>query len=147
MERVDGKIAIVTGANSGLGLETAKALVQKGAKVILAVRDRSKGEEAKKQIVSQTAEGAADNLAVMELNLGSLVSVKAFAESYQQSYDRLDLLINNAGVMIPPYSTTEDGFELQFGTNHLGHFALTGLLLPVLKKTGTWGQFLRPTRK
>ncbi|RSK28499.1 SDR family NAD(P)-dependent oxidoreductase [Bacillus sp. HMF5848] len=135
MKRVDDKVAIVTGANSGLGLETAKALVQNGAHVILAVRNSSKGNEAKKWIISQTSNEAVTKVIVMELNLGSLASVKTFAESFQQSFDRLDLLINNAGVMIPPYGKTADGFELQFGTNHLGHFALTGLLLPMLKKT------------
>lgn len=132
---LDNKVAIITGANSGLGLETAKALILKGAHVILAVRNVQKGEEAKKDLIEKTNTGLASRLTVMSLDLGDLQSVKEFAEGYQQRFEQLDLLINNAGVMFPPYSKTKDGFELQFGTNHLGHFALTAHLIPVLKKT------------
>ncbi|NEY72794.1 SDR family NAD(P)-dependent oxidoreductase [Bacillus mesophilus] len=135
MSSQEGKIAIITGANSGLGLETAKALVERGANVILAVRNLSKGEEAKQFIISQTKTEFSSRLVVMSLDLGDLQSIKRFAESFQATYNQLHMLINNAGVMVPPFSKTKDGFELQFGTNHLGHFALTGLLLPVLKKT------------
>lgn len=135
IKRLDDKIAIVTGANSGLGIETAKALFQKGAFVILAVRSIDKGEEAKKWMISQSNVDANAGIEVMELDLGNLASIHKFAESYLRNHKKLDLLINNAGVMIPPYGKTADGFETQFGTNHLGHFALTGLLLPVLKRS------------
>ncbi|MCV7432138.1 SDR family NAD(P)-dependent oxidoreductase [Mycolicibacterium bacteremicum] len=116
-----GRTAVVTGANTGLGLETAKALAARGARVVLAVRDLDKGKRAAGQI--------AGDVTVQELDLGSLDSVRAAAAELRTAHDRIDLLINNAGVMTPPRSTTADGFELQFGTNHLGHFALTGLLL------------------
>jgi len=117
-----GKTAIVTGASSGIGLATAKALVAHGARVILAVRDEAKGRNAAK---AMPGPGGAE---VAVLDLASLDSVRAFARDW--SRQPVDLLINNAGVMIPPLSRTADGFELQFGTNHLGHFALTNLLLP-----------------
>lgn len=129
---VKGKRVIITGANSGIGFEAAKAFAQKGAEVILAVRNVQKGKQA---IESIKKENPLATLVVMELNLSDLASVKDFAQSFSKLYNSLDLLINNAGVMIPPYQKTKDGFELQFGTNHLGHFALTGLLLPLLKKT------------
>ena len=120
-----GKTAIVTGASSGIGLATAKALVAHGARVILAVRDEAKGRNAAK---AMPGPGGAE---VAVLDLASLDSVRAFARDW--SRQPVDLLINNAGVMIPPLSRTADGFELQFGTNHLGHFALTNLLLPNVK--------------
>jgi NAD(P)-dependent dehydrogenase (short-subunit alcohol dehydrogenase family) len=120
-----GKTVIVTGANSGIGHAAAAALATAGATVVLAVRDRAKGEEAAATITGTTE--------VRPLDLASLDSVRAFAASWQGS---IDLLINNAGVMIPPLSRTADGFELQFGTNHLGHFALTNLLLPHVAATG-----------
>lgn len=121
-----GRIAVVTGANTGLGLETAKALAARGASVVLAVRNLDKGEQAAATIT--TASPGAD-VTVQRLDLSSLDSVRAAAADLRTAYDRIDLLINNAGVMYTPRSTTADGFELQFGTNHLGHFALTGLLL------------------
>ena len=127
-----GRTAIVTGSSSGIGFETARVLANKDAKVIIAVRNLEKGEKAADKIRGQYS--AAD-VEVMELDLANLESVKKFAENYKTRYDKLDLLINNAGVMIPPYSKTADGFELQFGTNHLGHFALTGLLLEMVIKT------------
>ena len=127
-----GKIAIVTGASSGIGYETARVLANKSAKVIIAVRNPQKGESALEKI---KAENAKADVSVMIVDLADLKSVEKFAKEYQKKYDRLDLLINNAGVMVPPYSKTADGFELQFGTNHLGHYALTGHLVDVLKKT------------
>jgi NAD(P)-dependent dehydrogenase (short-subunit alcohol dehydrogenase family) len=117
-----GQTAIVTGASSGIGTATAKALIAHGARVILAVRDEAKGRNAAK---AMPGPGGAE---VAVLDLASLDSVRAFARDW--SRQPIDLLINNAGVMIPPLSRTADGFELQFGTNHLGHFALTTLLLP-----------------
>lgn len=127
-----GKTAIITGANSGLGLETAKIFARQGAQVILAVRDIEKGKTAKQEITEESSQAAVE---VMKLDLSDLDSVRAFAENVISRFDSLDLLINNAGVMTPPYSKTKDGFELQFGSNHLGHFALTGLLLPLLLHT------------
>lgn len=121
-----GRLAIITGANTGLGFETAKALAAKGARVVLAVRNLEKGKRAVAEIV---AEVPAADLELQELDLGSLASVRAAADQIRSNHDRIDLLINNAGVMYPPKQTTEDGFEMQLGTNHLGHFAFTGLLL------------------
>ena len=121
-----GRVAIVTGSNTGLGYETARVLAQRGADVVLAVRDTGKGETAAATI-RQSAPSA--NVTVHALDLGSLDSVRTSGAELAAAYPRIDLLINNAGVMYPPKSTTKDGFELQFGTNHLGHFALTGLLL------------------
>jgi NAD(P)-dependent dehydrogenase (short-subunit alcohol dehydrogenase family) len=125
-----GRIAIVTGANSGIGLDAARVLARAGAHVVLACRDAAKGETAAASIRSEVS-GA--DLELASLDLASLQSVHEFADGY--AHDRLDLLINNAGVMVPPYRKTADGFELQFGTNHLGHFALTGRLLDRLLKT------------
>ena len=127
-----GKVAIVTGANSGIGFETARVLAENGAKVIMAVRTVEKGETAANEI-KQNSPNA--DVRVMKLDLADLSSVKSFAETFKKEFSQLDLLINNAGVMIPPYTKTKDGFELQFGTNHLGHFALTAQLLDVLKNT------------
>jgi len=121
-----GRVAVVTGANTGLGLETAKALAARGARVVLAVRNLEKGKEAAATITAATP-GA--DVTLQELDLSSLESVRAAAAELRSQHDQIDLLINNAGLMYPPKSTTEDGFEMQFGTNHLGHFALTGLLL------------------
>jgi NAD(P)-dependent dehydrogenase (short-subunit alcohol dehydrogenase family) len=121
-----GRVAVVTGANTGLGYETAAALAAKGAHVVLAVRNLDKGKDAAARI-AQTTPGAKVDL--QELDLTSLDSVRAAAEQLKSDHDAIDLLINNAGVMFTPKSTTKDGFELQFGTNHLGHFAFTGLLL------------------
>ena len=121
-----GRTAVVTGANTGLGYETAAALAAKGAHVVLAVRNIDKGSDAAARIADANP-GA--SVAVQELDLTSLDSVRTAAEQLRSKHDAIDLLINNAGVMFTPKSTTKDGFELQFGTNHLGHFALTGLLL------------------
>lgn len=130
-----GRIAVVTGANTGLGLETAKALAAKGAHVVLAVRNLDKGKAAIDWIARTVSES---DLELQQLDLGSLESVRTAAAEIKDKHDRIDLLINNAGVMTPPKQTTADGFELQFGTNHLGHFALTGLLLDrLLPVTGS----------
>ncbi len=125
-----GRTAIVTGANSGLGLITALELARKGANVVLACRNLGKGETARREIEAAVP-GAPVELE--ELDLSSLDSVRAFAERFRAGHQGLDLLINNAGVMAPPRQRTADGFELQFGTNHLGHFALTGLLVDSLE--------------
>lgn len=127
-----GKTIIVTGANAGVGFETALALYEKGAHVILAGRNLIKVEEAIGRIKKINGTGSAEAGA---LDLASLQSVRQFAESYIQNHKQLDLLINNAGVMIPPTSKTNEGYELQFGVNFLGHFALTGYLYPLLEKT------------
>jgi NAD(P)-dependent dehydrogenase (short-subunit alcohol dehydrogenase family) len=124
-----GRIAIVTGANSGIGFETAKALAGKGAAVIMACRDLDKGRAALDVITDAHPDATVE---LMRLDLGELASIRSFAEAFAQGYPRLDLLVNNAGVMVPPRGETAEGFETQFGTNHLGHFALTGLLLPAL---------------
>jgi NAD(P)-dependent dehydrogenase (short-subunit alcohol dehydrogenase family) len=121
-----GRVAIVTGANSGLGLITARELARAGAQVVLACRNQEKGRAALAE-VERAATGPAPELET--LDLASLESVRAFAQRFRATHDGLDLLINNAGVMAAPRRTTADGFELQFGTNHLGHFALTDLLL------------------
>jgi NAD(P)-dependent dehydrogenase (short-subunit alcohol dehydrogenase family) len=117
-----GRVAVITGANSGIGLAAARELARAGARVVMAVRNVAKGNEAAASITNGQVE-------VLELDLADLASVRAFAEGYDGD---VDLLINNAGVMAPPRRLTKDGFESQFGTNHLGHFALTGLLLPRL---------------
>ncbi|SDE41612.1 SDR family NAD(P)-dependent oxidoreductase [Auraticoccus monumenti] len=116
-----GRVAVVTGANTGLGFETARMLAERGATVVLAVRDVGKGERAAARIEGEVA--------VQELDLTSLDSIRSAAADLRAAHPRIDLLVNNAGVMFPPRQTTADGFELQLGTNHLGHFALTGLLL------------------
>ncbi|KRQ28002.1 short-chain dehydrogenase [Mycobacteroides chelonae] len=121
-----GRVAIITGANTGLGLETARALAAAGAQVVLAVRDLDKGAAAVEEIGKTTPAG---NLALQRLDLSSLSDIRSAAEQLGDQYPQIDLLINNAGVMYPPKGNTADGFELQFGTNHLGHFALTALLL------------------
>ena len=127
-----GRVVIVTGSSSGIGFEAARALLNKNAKVIIAVRNTEKGIAAANKI--KKANNSAD-VEFMLLDLASLDSIHQFANNFKGKYNRLDLLINNAGVMIPPYSKTSDGFELQFGTNHLGHFALTGLLIDLINKT------------
>ena len=125
-----GRIALVTGANSGLGLETARALAQGGATVLLACRQRSRGEAVRQQLLPLARAG----LEVIDLDLADLASVAAAASQVQREFGRLDLLINNAGVMAPPRRLSRDGHELQFAVNHLGHFALTTALLPLLKQ-------------
>ncbi len=128
-----GRIAIVTGANSGLGLETVLGLARRGAQVILACRDQARTEAAMAGIRGRLPAARID---FMPLDLASLASVAAFAEQARARLGRLDLLVNNAGVMALPLRRTADGFEMQVGTNHLGHFALTGRLLPLIEQTG-----------
>ncbi|MFW9915620.1 MAG: oxidoreductase [Candidatus Thorarchaeota archaeon] len=124
-----GKVAVVTGANSGTGLQASKVLASKGAEVIMACRSMEKGEKAAAEVCQEYPD---TTVKVMRLDLADLSSVRSFAEEFNQTYSSLDILLNNAGVMQTPYYKTADGFELQFGTNHLGHFALTGLLLKPL---------------
>jgi len=123
---LSGKTIIVTGGNSGIGYEAADQLAAHGAHVVLACRDVQKAQTAAETIRSRHLAAAIE---IMELDLASLASVRAFAEAFRGRHQRLDTLCNNAGVMALPYRKTADGFEMQFGTNHLGHFALTGLLL------------------
>lgn len=127
-----GRTAVVTGAGSGIGRETARVLARKGAHVVLAVRDREKGEAARADITGSEPQA---KVAVQHLDLASLKSVATFADEFGAAHRRLDLLFNNAGVMVPPFGHTADGFEQQFGINHLGHFALTGRLLALLRRT------------
>jgi protochlorophyllide reductase len=127
-----GKVVLITGANSGIGYESAIAFARKGARVIMACRSLEKGEQARQDLLKLVPGAQVDLVA---LDLGSLQSVKTLAENFNGCYDRLDILMNNAGIMIPPYGKTVDGFETQFGTNHLGHFALTGLVLNKLLET------------
>jgi NAD(P)-dependent dehydrogenase (short-subunit alcohol dehydrogenase family) len=124
-----GRTAVITGANSGIGLEAARFLAARGARVVLACRDEGRAAAAAADIAGSLAGTEVETL---PLDLSSLESVRAAAEEIRSRYPRLDLLVNNAGVMMPPHQVTKDGFELQFGTNHLGHFALTGLVLPSL---------------
>jgi len=132
MPDMKGRVVAVTGANSGLGFETSRALAARGARVLMACRSSAKAEDARKKIV---AEHPAATVELMTLDLASLASVRRFAAELRERTERLDVLVNNAGVMALPRRETEDGFEMQIGTNHFGHFALTGLLLPLLLAT------------
>jgi NAD(P)-dependent dehydrogenase (short-subunit alcohol dehydrogenase family) len=128
-----GKTAIVTGATAGLGLVAATELAAHGAVVTMAVRDVARGEKVARAIIDAYPEA---EVSVSSLDLMSLASVREFASGYVKGHKRLDILINNAGIMgLPQREVTADGFEAQFGTNHLGHFALTGLLMPLIAKT------------
>ncbi len=127
-----GKVIIITGANSGIGYEAAKEFARKGAQIILASRNLDKAQSALSQIQSDLPETKAE---ILKLDLASLKSIRQFADEFKAKYDHLDVLLNNAGIMMMPYGKTKDGFELQFGTNHLGHFALTGQLIDLLLKT------------
>lgn len=127
-----GRVAVLTGANSGLGLETARELARKGARVVMAARNLEKAAAAEQDILAEIPDAT---LEVRQLDLGSLDSVKTFASDVVNAHDRIDILVNNAGVMATPRQETEDGFELQFGTNHLGHFALTAQLMPALLRS------------
>jgi len=130
LEGIDlgGKLALVTGASGGLGAETARALASKGARVVITARDRDKLEGVRKAIQESTG----SEVTVETLELDSLASLRAFAGRFLAEHDALHILVNNAGVMACPEAKTRDGFELQLGTNHLGHFLLTGLLVPAL---------------
>ena len=126
------KVVIVTGSSSGIGYEAARVLANKNAEVIIAIRNKDKGDNAVQKIKDQNSN---TNVRLMLLDLADLKSVEKFTVEFKQNFSKLDLLINNAGVMMPPYGKTKDGFELQFGTNHLGHFSLTGQLIDLIKKT------------
>jgi NAD(P)-dependent dehydrogenase (short-subunit alcohol dehydrogenase family) len=127
-----GRVVVITGANSGIGYESAVALARKGARVVMACRSLDKAERARQELLARVPNALAE---IRQLDLGDLQSVAHFAAALNAEVERLDVLMNNAGIMAPPYGTTVDGFESQIGTNHLGHFALTGLLLPTLLKT------------
>ena len=128
----NGHLAIVTGANTGLGYDTALALAGKGCAVVLACRNMDKARKARLEILKPFPKATIECLS---LDLSSQQSVRAFVTAFTENYDKLDLLINNAGIMMPPFSLSEDGFESQLAANYLGHFALTGLLLPLLTRT------------
>jgi NAD(P)-dependent dehydrogenase (short-subunit alcohol dehydrogenase family) len=127
-----GKRIIITGGNSGIGYEAAREFSRAGAEVIMASRDQAKAEAAIESIQKELPKA---KLVFIHLDLASLESVRQFAAEYQSRYQRLDVLLNNAGIMMVPYGQTEDGFEIQLGINHLGHFALTGLLMDLLIDT------------
>ncbi|XP_078481768.1 retinol dehydrogenase 14 isoform X1 [Ciona intestinalis] len=129
---LEGKTALITGANSGIGKETTRELSKRGAKVIMACRDLASAEEVKKSIIEEFPNAKVE---VGKLDLGSLKSVREFAKSVNENESRLDILINNAGVMCCPQGKTEDGFEMHLGINHIGHFLLTNLLLDLIKKS------------
>jgi NAD(P)-dependent dehydrogenase (short-subunit alcohol dehydrogenase family) len=131
LEGIDlsGKLALVTGGSGGLGAETARALASKGARVVITARNVAKGEEVARGIRESMGN---DNVEVEELELGSLASIRAFADRFLARHDASQILVNNAGVMACPFGKTSDGFEMQFGTNHLGHFLMTGLIAPAL---------------
>src|SRR5215510_5038193 len=126
-----GKVALVTGGSSGLGQETARVLAERGAQVILTARDMPKGEAVAEAIRASTGNR---NVEVEELELGSLKDIRAFAERFLARHPTLHIMVNNAGVMACPQAKTADGFELQFGSNHVGHFLITCLLVPALLK-------------
>ncbi|KAL6489022.1 hypothetical protein MHYP_G00027630 [Metynnis hypsauchen] len=130
--RLDGKTALITGANTGIGKETARDLARRGARVVMACRDLTRAENAAEEIQRTTGNG---NVVIRHLNLASLYSVREFAKDFLATEERLDILINNAGVMMCPKWITEDGYETQLAVNHLGHFLLTNLLLDLLKSS------------
>lgn len=130
--RIEGKVVIITGANSGIGKETAIDLARRGARVYIACRSVERGEAAKKEIVYKAQ---SHNVLLRQLDLASMKSIRAFVERFRREERHLDILINNAAVVACPQSETEDGFETQFGVNHLGHFLLTHLLTDMLIKS------------
>ncbi|XP_041041158.1 retinol dehydrogenase 12-like isoform X1 [Carcharodon carcharias] len=130
--RLDGKTVLITGANTGIGKETARDLARRGALVIMSCRDVEKGEAAAKEIIEETGNS---QLVVKKLDLADTKSIREFAQQVNEEYQQLNILINNAGVMMCPYYKTVGGFELQFGVNHLGHFLLTYLLIDLIKKS------------
>eukprot|EP00066_Takifugu_rubripes_P003329 XP_003965827.2 PREDICTED: retinol dehydrogenase 13-like [Takifugu rubripes] len=130
--QLDGKTVLITGANTGIGKETSRELARRGARVVMACRDLTRAESAADEIRLSTGNG---NVVVRHLDLASLYSIRQFTKEFLETEERLDILINNAGVMMCPRWLTEDGFETQFGVNHLGHFLLTNLLLPKLKSS------------
>jgi len=132
LTRLDGKTVVITGANTGIGKETAMDLSKRGAKIVMLCRNVEKAEMAAKEIREQSK----GEVVVYRMDLASLKSVKECAENLNNDLDRIDILMNNAGVMTTPEMRTEEGFEMQMGTNHLGHFLLTNLLLPLVRKSG-----------
>lgn len=130
--RLDGKVVIITGANTGIGKETAVDLARRGAKVYMACRSVERGEEAVQEVINRSRSAS---VYFRQLDLASLKSVRSFAETFLAEERRLDILINNAGIMACPKYLTEDGFEMQIGVNHMGHFLLTNLLLELVKKS------------
>ena len=124
-----GQLVVITGGASGLGQETARAMAARGAQIVIPVRDMAKGETAASEIRKSVPDA---DIELMQCDLGSMASIRAFARAFLVQHDRIDLLINNAGVMACPHTTTSDGLEMQFGTNHIGHFLLTNLLMPAL---------------
>ncbi|KAK7118289.1 hypothetical protein R3I94_021952 [Phoxinus phoxinus] len=130
--RLDNKTVIITGANTGIGKETARDLARRGARVIMACRDLEKAESARGELMEDSGN---QNIVVKKLDLSDTKSIRAFAELINKEEKQVNILINNAGIMMCPYSKTADGFEMQFGVNHLGHFLLTYLLLDLLKKS------------
>ncbi|WP_276302114.1 oxidoreductase [Halorussus lipolyticus] len=135
MPEMDDRTVVVTGANSGLGYEATRAFAQKGAHVVMACRSEERGEDATHKIRRADSRRIRGSLEVAELDLADLDSVRSFADEFRDAHDDLHVLCNNAGVMAIPRSETADGFEMQFGVNHLGHFALTGHLLDRLRET------------
>ncbi|KAG7253143.1 hypothetical protein CRUP_013422 [Coryphaenoides rupestris] len=131
-ERLDGKTVIITGANTGIGKETTRDLARRGARVIMACRDLERAEEAREDILEDTGN---EDIAIRKLDLSDTKSIRAFAEVINREERQVNVLINNAGVMMCPYSKTVDGFEMQLGVNHLGHFLLTSLLLDLIKRS------------
>ena len=129
---LSNKVAIITGATSGIGKETAREIAKKNAITVLAVRNVEKGERVKNEFLKEVPNA---DIRVIKLDVADLESVHQFVNNFKKEFQSLNYLINNAGVMMPPYSKTKDGFDIQMGTNHFGHFALTGLLFPILKKT------------
>ncbi|XP_063062753.1 retinol dehydrogenase 12 [Engraulis encrasicolus] len=131
-ERLDEKTVIITGANTGIGKETARDLAKRGARIIMACRDMERGEAARKEIAEDSGN---QNIVLKRLDLSNTKSIREFAELINKEEQQLNILINNAGVMLCPFSKTADGFEMQIGVNHLGHFLLTFLLLDLLKRS------------
>lgn len=132
MPDLTGKVVVVTGANSGLGFESSKAFATKGAHVVMTARSLEKGEKARTEILAEVPNATLD---LMRLDVGDLSSVREFAAAFKAKYDRLDILLNNAGLMAIPRQETVDGFEMQIGVNHLGHFVLTGELIDLITRT------------
>lgn len=126
---MQGKVVVVTGANSGIGFEAVKVFVQKGAHVVMAARNMTKAQKAHDAVLLLGGRGSAE---IIHLDLADLKSVRTFADTFRQAHIKLDVLVNNAGVMMLPFMQTKDGFEMQIGTNHLGHFALTSMLMSPL---------------
>ncbi len=132
MPSLKGKTLIVTGGNSGLGYQAVRAFASKGGQVIMACRNLSKGEESKKQIINELKTA---DITVMHLDLNDLSSVKVFVEEFKKTHEQLHVLLNNAGIMMTPYGKSKDGIESQQATNHFAHFALTGLLMDIIRNT------------